>query len=156
MSNREGLVNEVKKFFCIQELVSQRVFNRWGDLAWKFLDEKLLQTLLVIRRDILQVPLVCNDWRYGGKNHQRGLRENVAPLVKDKTDKGVMYLSAHILGKAVDLVSAKMDAYKMRELIDKNSFLLPYPVRIEQGVNWLHIDVMTNIDVKDTITWFKD
>ena len=149
------LIQEVKKFFCLQELVDETVYKKWGEIAWKFLDERLLHVLVVIRRDILKVPLVCNDWKYGGKHSQRGLRTNLSQLVKDKTNSNTLYLSAHNFGRAVDLVSAKMDAYKMRELINTNSFLLPYPVRIEQDVNWLHIDVMVNADAKDTITWFK-
>ena len=136
---RNQIITEVKKNFTIQELVCREVYNKWGERAWQFLDTNLLEVLLVLRRDILQVPLVCNDWKFGGKNTQRGLRCNTCQLVKSKT---APYLSMHIFGKAVDLVSAKMTAEKMRKLIQEKSVKLPCNVRIEGGVNWLHIDVM--------------
>lgn len=155
-NSRQILIENLKKYFSIQELVSKAVYDKWGERAWKFLDEKLLSVLIILRRDILRVPLVCNDWKYGGKNQQRGLRENIAPLVSTKTSANKMYLSAHIFGKALDLVSAKMPACEMRRKIMENSFLLPCAIRMEDGVNWLHIDVMTDVDAKDDITLFKD
>jgi len=149
------IVNAVKKYFKVQELVSKAVYDKWGEKSWNFLDEKLLETLLVLRRDILKVPLVCNDWVYGGKNSQRGLRENICSIVKEKTDKGVLYLSQHNFGKAVDLVSSKMSAEDMRKTIKANAKKLPYNVRVEDGVSWLHIDLMCDINQKDKIYFFK-
>lgn len=93
--NKLKIVNELKKYFKIQELVDKRTHARWGDNAWNFFDDRLLETILVLRRDILKVSLVCNDWSWGGKNQQRGLRTNLSPLVKEKTDRGVLYLSQH-------------------------------------------------------------
>lgn len=155
-NSRQILIENLKKYFSIQELVSEAVYKKWGERAWKFLDEKLLNVLIILRRDILRVPLVCNDWKYGGKNQQRGLRENTSQIVKDKTNNGVMYLSAHNFGKAVDLVSSKMQACEMRKKIMENSFMLPCQIRMEDGVNWLHVDVMTDVDAKDDITLFRD
>lgn len=89
------IVTELKKYFKVQELVDKLTYQRWGESAWNFLDGRLLEVILILRRDILKVPLVCNDWLYGGKNEQRGLRTNLSPLVKQKTDRGVLYLSQH-------------------------------------------------------------
>ena len=154
---RNKLITEVKKFFKIQELVDERVFNRWGDNAWNFLDDKLLETILVIRRDILKVSLICNDWCFGGKNTQRGLRTNLSPLVKEKTDRGVLYLSQHCMGKAVDFVSSKMTADNMRKLIKQNQSKLPYPIRMEVGekVTWLHIDTMVMLNQQTKVYEFN-
>lgn len=156
--NKSELVNDVKKFFKIQELVDKQTYTRWGENAWNFLDDKLLETILVIRRDILKVSLVCNDWCFGGKNQQRGLRTNLSPLVKEKTDRGVLYLSQHCMGKAVDFVSSKMSAEQMRKLIKQNEKKLPYMVRIEDGASaptWLHVDVMTFLGQNEKIYMFK-
>lgn len=155
---KADIVKELKKFFKVQELVDERTFKRWGDNAWNFLDDKLLETILVLRRDILKVSLVCNDWAWGGKNQQRGLRTNLSPLVKEKTDKGVLYLSQHCMGKAVDFVSSKMTANEMRELIKKNQFKLPYQCRIEHGDSaptWLHIDTLSDLNQREKIYFFK-
>lgn len=149
------IVNAVKKYFKVQELVSKAVYDKWGEKAWNFLDEKLLETLLVLRRDILKVPLVCNDWVYGGSSSQRGLRENICSIVKEKTDKGVLYLSQHNFGKAVDLVSSKMSAEDMRKTIKANEKKLPYNVRVEDAVSWLHVDLMCDINQKEKVYFFK-
>lgn len=152
---KSKLIIEIKKFFKIQEFVDERTFQRWGENAWNFLDDRLLETILVLRRDILKVPMVCNDWCFGGKNSQRGLRSNLSYLVKEKTDNNVLYLSQHIFGKALDLVSKKMTAEQMRSLISANQSKLPYPIRMEAGVNWLHFDVMCMINQTDKIYLFK-
>ena len=34
-----------------------------------------------------------------------------------------------------------MTAEEARRLIIKNQILLPYPIRLEDGVSWLHLDV---------------
>ena len=136
-------IEKLAKYFDIRELVSKDVYNKFGQNAWQVFDEKLLATLLALRTEILGVPLVCNNWKAGGSFTQRGFRENIAPLVWTKTNAGTLYVSAHTIGKGVDLTSPKMDAETMRQTIEKKKNKLPYPVRIERGVSWLHIDVMT-------------
>ena len=98
------------------------------------MDTAYLHCLLVIRRDILKKPMWCN----GKGKHQRGLRCNRCPMVRGKSS---VYLSAHILGKAGDFDVTGMKAEAAREEIKKNAALLPYPIRIERGVSWLHFDV---------------
>ena len=148
--DRNEILLQVKKYFGIEELVCKDVANKWGERAWDFLDTDLLHILLVLRRDILKTSLVCNDYKWGGKNTQRGLRCNRCELVRTKT---TPYLSMHIFGKAVDLVSKNMTASKMRELIKANANLLPCKVRVEDGVTWLHID--TNNHTENKIQLFK-
>lgn len=62
-------------------------------------------------------------------------------LVRGKTS---VYLSAHILGKAGDFDVAGMTAEEARQAIKNNANLLPYPVRLEKGVSWLHMDVRSD------------
>lgn len=149
------LLAEIKKYFKIQEFVDKTTYDKWGENAWMFFDEKILRTILVLRRDILKVPLVCNDWSFGGNNQQRGLRTNLSPLVKEKTDKGQLYLSAHLRGQAVDFVSSKMTAANMRKLILDNQDKLPYPIRMEDGTSWLHVDSMAMLNQRVKIYLFK-
>ena len=139
MIKRNEIIKELKNYFSIEELVCPHAL-KFKDNAWQFLDTEILYTLLIIRRDILKVSLVCNDYKFGGKNSQRGLRCNVCQLVKDKSVKGISYLSAHVNGAAFDLVSKSMSAETMRKLIKENADLLPYNIRIEADVTWLHID----------------
>lgn len=136
--SRNEIISELRRYFDIDELVCPDVLRRYGERAWQFFDTALLHTLLVVRRDILQVPLYAND---GIGFTQRGLRCNMCELNRTQTYSHNVYMSAHSLGKAVDVVSPKMTAQQMREKINENADLLPYNVRIESDVNWLHIDV---------------
>lgn len=158
MTNKYKLISDLSTFFKIYELVDKNVFDKFGEDAWKFFDEQLLETILVLRKKIIKQPMLCNNWKSGGQYSQRGLRENIAPMVWSKTNAGVMYLSAHCLGKAADFSSSKVSADEMRRLIKENQKELPYKVRIESGESaptWLHIDVMTSHTQKDKILWFK-
>ena len=132
---REEILKAIKPYFDVEELVCDHTYAKWGERSWQFLDTDLLHVLLVLRRDILKVPLFCNS----KSAHQKGLRCNMCQLVKSKT---AVYLSAHVLGMGLDLTSPSMKAEKMRELIKANADKLPCNVRIEGGVSWLHIDVL--------------
>lgn len=142
---KKKVINELKRFFKIQELVCDHTFARDNEKAWRYLDVRWLHTLLVLRTEILCVPLVINT----SKAKQRGLRCNLCPLVKDKK---TLYLSAHIFGKGGDIISSQMGAEEMRQKIERNKDKLPYPVRIERDVDWLHIDVMN--DTNEKIIYF--
>ena len=132
---RDEIIRELHKYFQIRELVCEHTFSKWGERAWQFLDTNYLACLLVIRRDILQLPMICN---HDGAN-QHGLRCNRCELVRDK---GSVYLSSHVLGKAGDFTVQGITAQEARSRIRNNAHLLPYPLRMEGGVSWLHIDVL--------------
>lgn len=152
---REQTITALKKYFDIRELVDANVYARFGNTAWKVFDTRLLETLLVLRRDILQVPLICNNWHKGGAYSQRGFRCNISPLVADKTKAGKLYITAHSIGQGVDLSSPKMTADAMRTRLEELKAKLPYPIRYENGKDaptWLHVDVMT--DSTNPITVF--
>lgn len=133
--NRDQIIRELHNYFQVRELVCEHTFSKWGERSWQFLDTDFLHCLLVIRRDILQQPMVCNT----STAHQRGLRCNLCELVKEKES---LYLSSHILGKAGDFTVKGMTAQEARSRIRNNAHLLPCPIRLEGGVNWLHFDVL--------------
>ena len=139
------------KYFKPYEVVSKLVYTKYRDESIKFMDNRLLETLDVIR-EILGVPLVINDWYWGGKNQQRGLRENICQIVKSKGN--TLYLSSHCFGRAFDAVSAKMSAEQMRKKIVDNAYKLPYPIRMESNVTWLHVD-LNMLPNAPKITFFK-
>mgnify|MGYP002513528672 CR=1 FL=1 len=96
-----------------------------------FFDCKLLETIDVVR-EIIGLPLICNTWFQDGNRVASGYRTKTCSVGAEN--------SQHKLGKAVDLICHKMSAEEMRQKIKENEHLLPYPIRIEDGVNWLHID----------------
>ena len=134
---RYQIISQVKCYFQVKELVCNHTYQKWGEKSWRFLDTDYLHALLVIRRDILQSPMTCNH----GSATQRGLRCNLCELVKSKT---TVYLSGHKFGKAGDYTVAGMSAEEARRKIKVCAYMLPCPIRLEAGVNWLHFDTMPN------------
>tara|TARA_R110001592_G_C13122204_1_gene745879 strand:+ start:295 stop:750 length:456 start_codon:yes stop_codon:yes gene_type:complete len=135
----------IKDYFIIQEFVDPLVYGKYGEAAWKFIDEKLLDCLLIIREE-LKSPISINNWNYGGKFTQRGLRHNMSPIVSSK-DK--LYLSAHLFGKAIDFDVSGMTSIEVREWISKNAEKFPCKIRLERNlygkpINWVHLDIMSD------------
>ena len=141
--DRDKIIRELHDYFQVSELVCQHTFSKWGERSWQFLDTDFLHCLLIIRRDILRLPMICNyQWV-----NQRGLRCNRCDLVKGKDS---VYLSSHVLGKAGDFSIDGITAEEARQRIKEMQHLLPCPIRMEGGVSWLHFDVLPQygIDVK--------
>ena len=83
---------------------------------------------------------------------QRGLRCNLCSLVKAKTEAGILYVSPHLLAAGFDFDVEGMTAEEVRQWLVQHKEELPYPIRIEQDVNWVHLDVLTNS--KEKIIFF--
>lgn len=147
---RNQIIQELKNYFSVKELVCKHTYKKWGEQSWQFLDSQYLYCLLIIRRDILQAPMTCNS----SGSTQRGLRCNLCDIVQGKTDFGNNYLSAHVLGKAGDFTVMGMTAEEARQKITANARLLPCPIRIEGGVSWLHFDTIPQWNVEDTVFEF--
>lgn len=147
--NREQIIRELHRFFQVRELVCSHVFSKWGERSWQFLSTDYLNNLLVIRRDILQMPMVCN---HDGAE-QRGLRCNMCKMVKEKK---AAYLSSHILGRAGDFSVQGLTAQEARSRIRAMQNLLPYPMRMEGGVSWLHIDTLPQFGITEKVYEFTE
>lgn len=147
--DREQIIRELHNYFQIRELVCGHTFSQWGERSWQFLDTAYLHNLLVIRRDILQAPMVCNH----DNADQRGLRCNLCQTVKDKTS---LYLSSHVFGQAGDFTVKGLTAQEARSRIRNNADRLPYPLRMEGGVNWLHIDVLPQFGITSKVYEFTE
>lgn len=144
---RDEIIRQLKRYFQVSELVCGHTYAKWGERAWQFLDTAFLHNLLVIRRDILQLPMVCNH----GAQLQRGLRCNRCDLVREKDS---VYLSSHLLGKAGDFTVQGLTAQDARSRIRNAANLLPYPLRMEGGVSWLHFDVLPQYGITQKIYEF--
>jgi uncharacterized protein YcbK (DUF882 family) len=129
------------KYFTLFELVCPHVLAKYGERAWMFLDSRLILNLDTIR-ERLNKPIYVNR---GGLT-QRGLRCPQCDIVKAKAEAGVLYMSAHTFGKAVDFDVEGMTAEEVRGWLKEHGAYLPYPIRVENDVNWLHMDVFQNKD----------
>lgn len=142
----EQIIKEIKGFFCIEEFVSEKVFKKYGNDSWQFLSIRMLHTLLVIRKD-LDRAITINNWKWGGKFKQRGLRSNMGYIVLKMVKMMRIYLSGHVLGCAVDFDVEGMTAVEVREYLKATHKKLPYKIRLENNIkgkpiNWVHLDLM--------------
>ena len=148
VQDRNAIIRALGKYFHVKELVCPHCYAKWGQKAWQFLDTDLLYCLLLLRETIICKPMVVN---YNG-HWQRGLRCNMCDLVKSKTS---VYLSAHVLGKAIDFNVQGMSAEEARRLIKLHAPSFPCNVRLEKGVSWVHFDVLQAWGVTDKVYEFN-
>ncbi len=147
--DNEKVYKEIQKYFKIQEFVSKKVYDKYRDDAWMFICPLLLHNLLVIR-ETLGKPITINNWHNGGKFSQRGLRSNLSAIFMSKFKRGRMYLSPHVMGKAVDFDVKGMGAEEVRMWLKANHKILPYKIRLEhkmngKNINWVHLDVFNDL-----------
>lgn len=142
---RSDIIKELSQYFSIVELVGPKEYGRDKDLCWRYLRTELLHTILVLRKDILKTPMTVNTWKSGGRFDERGFRNNISDIVKSKTVSGSLYISPHMLGAAIDFDAKGMTAEETRNKIIQLQDLLPCPIRLESGTNWVHIDVYDSL-----------
>jgi uncharacterized protein YcbK (DUF882 family) len=65
-----------------------------------------------------------------------------------------LYMSAHCNGSAIDFDVQGMSANSVRNLIISNQNKLPHPIRMEDKVNWVHVDCF-NYDNLNKIILFN-
>lgn len=140
------------RYFELRELLPPEIYYKLGEeqpeeVLWPLIDDKLKAVLDCVRGEIIQAPMICNTWHFGGAYTLRGLRPKDCPTGAKN--------SQHKLGRAADLVCYKYTAEQMRKMIYEKRHLLPYPVRIEEGVSWLHIDVKRVANHHDKVYFFK-
>ena len=145
---RSEIINAIRPYFSVEELVCNHTIAKWGEASWQFLDTDFLHCLLIIRRDIIKKPMWCNSTQ----KKQRGLRCNRCEMVKSKTS---VYLSSHLFGKAGDFSITGMTAEEARTKIKQNAHLLPFNIRMEKGVSWLHFDVLPQWGVTQKVYEFS-
>jgi hypothetical protein len=133
----------IKDYFGAKELVDPTVYRKYGDSSIQFICPMLQETLFILRHN-LKKPITINNWAFGGRLTQRGLRTNVSAMVLNKN---FLYLSAHMLGKAVDFDVKGMTACEVRQWIVDNADLFPYQIRLERNlkgkpISWIHLDII--------------
>lgn len=144
-------MNIESPYFDLPELVCEHVYDKYGSFAWNFLDPRLIVTINTLR-DRIGKPIFVNDWQIHGTFSQRGLRCPDCEIVKSKTD---LYMSAHTLGRAVDFDVQGLIASEVREWIKQHQNWWPYPIRLEAGVTWVHLDVYGNSENKKVYEFKK-
>ncbi len=147
---RNEILIEIKQYFDIDELVCNHTFKKWGRKRMAVSRYRLPPLPAHHPARYSQKPMFCNNHSVG--TYQRGMRCNMCPMVKGKTE---VYLSSHILGKAGDFTIQGMTAEQARQSIKNNAGLLPCNIRVEGGVTWLHFDVLPQTGITQKVYEFK-
>lgn len=143
------IVSKIKAsgYFNIKELVSEEVYKRDGERAWRYFDTRLLITLYFIRKKKGK-SFTVNNWANGGSFSQRGFRENICDIVSKRTIQGKLYLSAHTMGCGVDFDVSGESASDVRKWLLEIQDELPFKIRLEykyaksgKEITWVHLDV---------------
>ena len=138
-----------RKYFEPQELVSILHYNEFIDkneIYNLFTNE--LKAVVVHIRESVGLPMTINNWHTYGAFQQRGYRDRTTTVGAPK--------SAHREGMAIDFDFRGITAERGRELIIQKAMKgLPYPIRIEEGVNWIHIDVRRVFTNDHKINYFR-
>ena len=125
-----------KSKFDIEEIVPKSIFEAVGQGAWNLFDPDLLSGGGWMRERF--GPAYCNNWAIGGNNQWRGLRTPEAGKVYSRTSQHTL-LADHLCS-ALDLTFSNYSAAEVREEI-RDLKSIPFITRIEDNVNWIHIDV---------------
>lgn len=136
---RNQLIEKLKNNFNIKELVCKHCYDKFKDNAWQFLSTELLSVLYTLRYIIFNKPITINTWHKGGSFTQRGLRCNMCSTV---CGKNAVYISAHILGKAIDFNVEGLTSDEVNKTVIDNVDKFEYPIRLEINTDgWSHVDV---------------
>ena len=136
-----------RQYFKPQELVSKAVFesHQEDEIYNLFTDE--IKTVMVHIRESVGLPMIINNWYTGGQFQFRGYREPECSV-------GVKG-SQHRLGNAFDFHFKGHTGEEGRNfIITKSIHGLPYQIRIEEGVNWCHIDCK-KVENSHKINYFR-
>ncbi len=121
------------EYFRIFELVPPELMSLPEEYLWQLFDEDLLIVMDRLRI-MLNLPIIINNWKSGGKFKWRGYRTNSCKIGAKK--------SAHRSGKAFDFDVKGMTAEEVRKFILSRQDAFPEIKRMEDGVNWCHIDTV--------------
>lgn len=135
------IIEKLKEYFDIREFVGKETYRKFGDTAWKFFNIRILHAALIVRENI-DKPMTINNYKWGGSFSQRGLRTNVQQIFRKYFAKKKLYLSAHVLAMGIDFDVKGMAAEDVRKWIESHADLFPFKIRLEDGVNWVHMDVI--------------
>ena len=121
----------IPKDFDLQEFVSPGIYEKFGEKAWQFLDERLLRNIQWLRDELGSITV--NNYKWGGSNKYRGFDEGV--YRKTGT-------SQHNMGRALDFDVKGKTAQEVRKILLERQNELPEPnIWVENDVNWVHMDV---------------
>lgn len=137
------------KFFAktlesfVKQVVPPSMWELFGVQALDKMDQRICEFIEEFR-EYVDVPLTANDWSWGGRFSQRGVRDYKQYGTHEKMAKS---RSDHITGRAIDLVSSSLTAHELRvKFIEKEQYWFE-----KYGINFIEVGTLNG---GDPMTWF--
>jgi len=121
------------KHFKIHELVPKKMYEKYGEAAWRYVDPRLVESIDKLKEHFNLGTMTINNYFWGGNREWSGIRTPDSPYYS--------YGSQHSYGNAFDIVFSNYNAEEVRQYILENQNHFPYIRRLEDKVNWIHLDV---------------
>lgn len=143
------LYDNILRFFDVRELVSPEAYEKYKHHGNYFflsrIDKRLLENLLWVRINV-DAKITVNDWLWGRRFTQRGIRDTSTSMVQKRALKNDAWLSTHVLSMGLDYDVEGQTAEEHRAWLVENSENLPHPIRLErkykgEQITWVHMDV---------------
>lgn len=132
----------VSKFFKVHELVPKKMYDRYGEKAWRYVDVRLIETIDKLKEHFNKGSMTINNYYWGGKREWSGIRTPDSPYYSVG--------SQHNYGNALDIVCSNYSAEEVRQYILNNQDEFPHIRRLEKDVSWCHLD-LANTGVKKIV-----
>lgn len=126
----------------LYELVDKRTYEKYGEFAWHFLDERLLRAIEFLGKEFGVLYINTWNWDEEDGSQNRGFRSWYS-------DVGSKY-SSHRRGTASDITFKDRTAQEVRDWLEEHyentDFYKEHGIKItvEEDVTWLHISVENN------------
>ncbi len=121
------------KYFEIHELVSEELYERKGEGAWRYVPVLLIVALDTVKERFPNGTMTINNYAWGGNRKWSGVRTPDSPYYS--------LTSIHSFLGAIDAIFSAYDAEEVRQDIINNPEIYPMVKGIELGISWLHMDI---------------
>ncbi len=138
MRNKKGLAVK-SRYFEIHELVSESIFKKKGEAAWRYIPPALTEAIDTIKENFPEGTATINNYFWNGDRKWSGWRTPDSPYYSPT--------SMHATMQAVDIVFSKYSAETVRQHIIENPTMYPTIKGLELNITWLHIDIRNTDEV---------
>ena len=127
------------KYFKVHELVPKKMYEKYGEKAWRYVDARLIETIDKLKEHFNLGTMTINNYFWNGSREWSGIRTPDSP--------NYSYGSQHSFANAFDIVFSHYSAEEVRNYIIDNPHEFQYIKGMELEVSWLHIDVRNEDDI---------
>lgn len=123
----------VSKHFKIHELVPKKMYQKYGEKSWRYVDVRLIETIDKLKDKFNDGTMTINNYFWGGSREWSGIRTPDSP--------NYSYGSQHSFANAFDIVFSNYTADEVRNYIIENPDEFPYVKGLELETSWVHLDI---------------